>query len=86
MKRKHVKNIVGWVGEFSVGMVVGNVVGSTIPPFAGRFYRISSWIGGCVISGMLGTPIHRYTNRMVDYVCDEFDVLEEKHEPKHYPR
>jgi len=71
------KMVIKGLSTYSVGIVIDNIVKSTIPFGANPINKVLAHIGGYVISGMVGDAAGEYMDEQLSTIFGKEEFVEE---------
>lgn len=75
-----IKTIIGLTTSIGVGQVVQNIVEATTPNNLSKVKKITTIVGGTVVSGVLGNLASEYAEEQFDSIRNTFNTLTKKQE------
>lgn len=74
------KTILGLTTSIGVGQVVTNIVEATTPDNLSKFKKITTIVGGIVVSTVLSNLASEYAEKQFDSIRNTFNTLTKKQE------
>lgn len=68
---KIVKQVGGIIASVAVGVVVHNIIGSTMPVSTNKINKVLVGVGGMVLSSMIGEKASEHAEVMIDKTVEQ---------------